>query len=464
MSNSIEIHDLLLKAGNLELSVSRLRFEQGLTYCIIGKSGSGKSLFAAALSGYLQVGVKSSGDVFLCGVETSESLWKERVFVLPQEPVAALNPTMRIGEQIDEIFKWRKDPECAWNRPEDVFCEVGLSKDDLKKYPEQLSGGMQQRAMIAMVLVARSKFIIADEPTKGLDNDSKAITIRLLQKIQALGRGLIIITHDLEVTKALANEVVVFDDGQVVENGPLDEVITNPKSQAARKLIENEPANWSENTSSSNDQTPSVLQLIDVEFAFSKTKTLFKNISFEINEGEIIGLYGPSGVGKSTLADICLGIRKPNKGNVHWLGKIAEPAHIAQHRPLFQKLFQNPLTSFPPKIKLADVFNKLTPKTNVPGYSLEELLSKLSLNPTLLNRRFDQVSGGELQRLAIVRLLLAQPKFLVCDEPSSRLDMSIQRLAIDMITDYAAETSAAVLLISHDKKILQKRAHSIYEL
>lgn len=183
-----------------------------------------------------------------------------------------------------------------------------------------------------------------------------------------------------------------------------------------------------------------------------------------MNKGDIIGLCGPSGIGKSTLADICLGIQKPKDGTVRWFGEVADPSYIATHRSLFQKLFQNPVTSFPPKIKLSDVFRRLTTTAQEPGFFLGDLLSKLSLDKALLNRRADQVSGGELQRLAIVRLLLAQPKFLVCDEPSSRLDMSIQRLAIDIITDYAIETSAAVLLISHDKTILQKRAHAIFEL
>lgn len=224
MSSKIEVRDLELTAGHLEIDVPRLEFEQGKTCCILGKSGSGKSLFAAALSGVIHPDFKISGDVLLSGREQQEPLWKEHVFVLPQEPAVALDPTMSVGDQIAEVFKWRRDLKSPWDEPLEVCELIGLSEQELKKLPGQLSGGMQQRAMIAMVLVARAEFIVADEPTKGLDDGNKAIVIELFRKIQALGRGLIVITHDLDVARALADEVIVFDRGAVVEKGPSDQV------------------------------------------------------------------------------------------------------------------------------------------------------------------------------------------------------------------------------------------------
>lgn len=464
MSNNIVVQDLRLKVGRLEINVPDLEFEQGKTSCIIGRSGSGKSLLAAAIYGHDQAGFEVSGTVSIDGRLAAKPLWKEHVFVLPQEPVSALDPTMPVGKQIGELFRWRADRDCFWNGPDDVGLQVGLSLNDLKKYPGQLSGGMQQRVMIAMVLVARAEFVIADEPTKGLDDENKAIVIGLFQKVKASGRGLIVITHDLDVANALADNVIVMDNGCVVEQGHAQSVLENPQSSATCALIQNEPSNWPATERIDHKKAASILSLEHVTFCFDKSMPLFNDVSIDIHEGDVIGLYGPSGVGKSTLADICLGLRPPYEGNVCWFGEALTTSCIKMHRVLFQKLFQNPLTSFPPKIKLAEVFERLTPMAEVSDFSLDALFSRLDLDKRLLMRRSDQVSGGELQRLAIVRLLLAQPKFLVCDEPSSRLDMSIQRLAIDIITDYASEASAAVLLISHDRTILQKRAHSIFEL
>ncbi|MGI9502919.1 MAG: ATP-binding cassette domain-containing protein [Geminicoccaceae bacterium] len=241
-------------------------------------------------------------------------------------------------------------------------------------------------------------------------------------------------------------------------------MLANPHSEAARILIQSEPLNWQDQTVGRQDTPTPVLSVHSATFGFSRTASLITNATIDFHGGEIVGLHGPSGAGKSTFADLCLGLHRPARGSVSWFGENLNPAVIRAQRTKFQKLFQNPVTSFPPNLILGEVFDKLTPTSGRAQLSKEVLLSKLGLEDALLNRRPDQVSGGELQRLAIVRVLLAQPKFLVCDEPSSRLDMSIQRLAIDIITDYVAQTSAAVLLISHDRVVLQKRADRIFEI
>ncbi|MGI9502336.1 MAG: ABC transporter ATP-binding protein, partial [Geminicoccaceae bacterium] len=460
----LEIRDLVLAAGRLSLDLSHLRFDQGRTCCVIGKSGSGKSLFAAALSGLPVPGLNVAGDILLDAQQTSGSLWKDHVFVLPQEPATALDPTMQVGKQLAEIFRWRRDPNCPWSTPDALCAQVGLNAEDVKKFPEQLSGGMQQRLMIAMALAARAAFVVADEPTKGLDDNNKSRVIDLFKMIQTSGRGLIIITHDLDVARALADDVVVFDHGSIVEHGSAEQMLANLRSEAARILLQSEPLNWPDQTVDIQDTQKPVLSVQNATFGFSRRAPLIIDATIEIYGGEIVGLHGPSGAGKSTFADLCLGLHTPIRGSVRWFGEILDPVVIRTQRTRFQKLFQSPVTSFPPNLILGDVFDKLTPLSGEGHLSRETLLSKLSLDDTLLNRRPDQVSGGELQRLAIVRILLAQPKFLVCDEPSSRLDMSIQRLAIDIIKDYVTQTSAAVLLISHDRDVLQKRANRIFAI
>lgn len=464
MKHTLEVRDLRIDAGRLSLEVPSLRFEQGQTTCVIGRSGSGKSLLASALSGLRPPGLQIAGNVLLNGQVPADPLWKHHVYLLPQEPAVALNPTMAVGKQVAELFRWRLAPDCPWSTPKVLCLHVGLSAADLEKFPGQLSGGMQQRVMIAMALAVRATFVVADEPTKGLDEFNKAQVIAVFQRIRKMGRGVIVITHDLEVARALADTLVVIDNGRVVEQGAVDRILLQPRSAATRGLVGSEPANWTGRQRGASRAAPPVLSLDNATFRFPRSRPLISDATLAIHRGEIIGLFGSSGAGKSTLADICLGLRQPISGTVRWHGKCMDPAVIRRHRPMFQKLFQNPVTAFPPNLRLADVFDKLTPTRTAGGPSRTTLLSQLDLDEALLDRRPDQVSGGELQRLAIVRVLLAQPGFLVCDEPSSRLDMSVQRLAIDMISDYVDKTSAAVLLISHDLTILRKRADAIFEL
>ncbi|WP_422385150.1 ABC transporter ATP-binding protein [Roseibium album] len=459
----LEARNLKLSAGQLSLDVPHLRFKQGKTCCVVGRSGSGKSLLAAALSGLPVPGMAMTGDVCLNGSPADGPLWKDHVFVLPQEPALALNPTMPVGKQLAEVFRWRGDPACSCKSPGAISAEVGLDQDDLKKIPGQLSGGMQQRIMIAMALVARASFVIADEPTKGLDGGNKKRIIDLFGRFRTSGRGLIVITHDLEVASALADDIIVLGDGLIAEQGLASQVLTNPRSEATRELIRSAPQNWP--TAPATPQKPHcpVVRLEDVTFGYRRTTPILSEATMEIDGGEIVGLLGPSGSGKSTFGDLCLALQKPQSGTVQWFGSDLNSALIRKRRTKFQKLFQNPVTSFPPNLVLRDVFDKLTPQSA--GANIRtELMSRLGLTDDLLLRRPDQVSGGELQRLAIIRVLLAQPSFLVCDEPSSRLDMSIQRLAIDVIAEYSSQFSSAVLLISHNETVLRKRANRVFEI
>lgn len=357
----LEIHNLAGIAGQLSLNVPHLRFDKGRTACVIGGSGSGKSLFASALSGLPMPGLDVRGNISLDGQKQSSPLWKDHIFVLPQEPAVALDPTMPVGKQLAEIFQWRRDPKSPWDTPIALSSQVGLNKEDIAKYPEQLSGGMQQRVMVAMVLAARASFVVADEPTKGLDTENKARVIDLFKMIQSTGRGLIVITHDLDVARALANEVFVFDQGKVVEQGSVDQVLNTPQSEATKTLIRSLPANWRDQPSLKAKASETILTFDKVTFGFSRASPIIADGSIDIRSGEIVGLYGPSGVGKSTLADLCLGLHTPTNGAVNWFGEVVTPAVVRRHRSQFQKLFQNPVTSFPPNLILGDVFDKLTP-------------------------------------------------------------------------------------------------------
>lgn len=463
MTHFLEIRDLSIQAGTLELHIPYLRLEQGKTHCLIGRSGSGKSLLASSLAGVRIPGVESGGEVLLNGSQPTRPLWKEHVFLLPQEPGLALDPTMPVGDQINEVLKWRRSPDAQWTDAGALAGDVGLTEADLRKLPGALSGGMQQRVMIAMALVAKAAFVVADEPTKGLDTRNKARVIELFKTLKHLGRGLLIITHDLEVARSVTDTVSVIDKGQIVEQGATARLLERPRNAVTRRLVENEPARWPLGTGAAPPDGAPVVRLQDVSFDFAPRRPLIRNVSLEIHRGEIVGLFGASGAGKSTLGDLCLALNKPVHGRIDWHGNPAMRRVVKQHRSRFQKLFQNPVTAFPPNLKLATVFNSLTPGSEK-APPLPELLNDLDLDGELLDRQPGQLSGGELQRLAIVRVLMAQPDFIVCDEPSSRLDAYIQRQALDAIASYVRGRHAGALLISHDLDILCKRADRIFEL
>lgn len=464
MTHRLEARNLTIRAGQHKLDIPALSTVPGRTHCLIGRSGSGKSLLATALAGLRQPGVEVAGEILLDGLPYKGRLWKNEVFLLPQEPAIALDPTMAVGKQIGEVFRWRTAPDCPWPDPQDLGREIGLSPADLLRFPGELSGGMQQRVMLAMAFAARAVFIIADEPTKGLDTRNKQVVTELLNRLKALGRGLIVITHDLEVVHAVADTISVIDEGRIVEHGSAHDVLSAPRSNAARNLIENQPARWPEAGAGAARSQTSVVSLLEVTFGFAGQPNLFDKLSLEIGRGEVVGLFGPSGSGKSTLGDLCLHLRMPIQGDVVWHGAPATRTVVKRQRARFQKLFQNPATAFPPNLKLRTVFDSLTPNARDRLGEFSHLLSELELDITLLDRRPDQVSGGELQRLAIVRVLMGQPDFIVCDEPSSRLDMSIQHQAVDMIARYVRNRPAAALLISHDIELLHKRADRIFEL
>ena len=464
MARRLDARNLAIRAGQHALDIPALSIVRGETHCLIGKSGCGKSLLAAALAGLRTPGVDVAGKVLVDGSAAVAPLWKDVVFLLPQEPAVALDPTMPVGKQVGEVFRWRLAADCPWPDPRALARDIGLTPADLSRFPGELSGGMQQRVMIAMALAARAAFVIADEPTKGLDSRNKHRVIELIDRLKALGRGLVVITHDLDVVRALGDSVSVIDDGRIVEQRQAGDMLAAPRSAAARALVENQPACWPDGAASDAAATPPTIALSDIAFGFPGARLLFDGLSLEVGRGEIVGLFGPSGCGKSTLGDICLCLRTPSRGGVTWHGVPADRATVRQERTRFQKLFQNPVTAFPPNLRLGTVFSRLTPVPQERPDELSNLLYELDLDASLLDRRPDQVSGGELQRLAIVRVLLGEPDFIVCDEPSSRLDMSVQRQAVDMIASYVRERSAAALLISHDLQILRKRADRILEL
>ena len=449
----LEIVDLRIASEDqgAELArVDRLTFRRGEAHVLLGRTGAGKSLIAKALAGVPSPGLSVSGqfrtfDGHCEPLGTARAHWSREVFLLPQEPSAALDPTATVGRQIGEVLRWRR----ARNRPvadlETTVSWVGLSSDDLKKMPHACSGGMLQRVLISMALVVDANLIICDEPTKGLDLDKLHEMAALLDRLKREGLALLVITHDLALARAIGDALTVVEAGRVVEQGAAPELLARPTSSALRNLLVSEPDRWRPRSAINRAKSVPLVKLDSVGHRLERgSEFLFRGIGLTVRQGEIVGLSGASGTGKTTLGNIMLGLTMPTEGTVFWQGKPLKGLsrrEYRQMRPDFGKLFQDPSATFPPWLTAGAVLNKLTLyRSGRYGSSLDlhRLLDRLDLGPDVLDRRPHALSGGELQRLAIARAVLVEPAFLVCDEPSSRLDMVVQKEAIELLVSSSA--------------------------
>ncbi|OFC70226.1 ABC transporter ATP-binding protein [Alteromonas confluentis] len=427
--------------NNLSLSVSE---NESLT--ILGETGSGKSLLALAILGNLPPMLTVSGSVKVDGKEMLEmpaseaaSLWGTTLVMLPQEPWRALSPLMKIKHQIAEVFRYvkRATPATASEDTHQLLAKVGLEQH-APKVPAQLSGGMAQRTAIACSAATGADIVLADEPTKGLDTARKDDIIALLKARKAKG-CLLTITHDVQVAKALGGKTLVMQRGVVVESGDAEKICSQPDSAYARALINAAPENWPHQEKQTNTFSP-LISVKNLSLARGN-QTLLEQVNFEIGAGEVVGLYGDSGSGKSSLADALLGLL-PVSGEI----RFHQP--LARHEKL--KLYQDPPAAFSEEATLRTLLHDIIKLHKLNPPPLDKLALELGLTPNLLDRTATEVSGGELQRIALLRAMLLKPKFLVADEPTSRLDPITAEKVTRLLIAKAREMHCALLFISHD--------------
>lgn len=452
---AIRVRDLSVAAAGEIVRPMSFDVHPGEPFTILGSSGSGKSLLSQAIMGNLPEGLTASGRVEIDGVDVlalprkdREAMWGRTLSLLPQEPWHALDPTMTALPQVAETHRHvrgRAEAESVSHARDDLAA-LGLPPEAADKLPMQLSGGMAQRVVFAAAQAGGAPIVIVDEPTKGLDASRRDDVVALLKRAVEAGGVLLTITHDIAVARQLGGYVMVMRAGELQEEGPAATVLANPRSAYARQLIAADPENWpvAARVPVAAD-APEVLRAEGVA-VIRGGRHLVTGFALAVRAGEIVGVTGDSGCGKSSLGDTLLGLLKPGAG------RVTRAPGLAPHR--FLKLYQDPPTAFsrhwPMRVLLDDVvrLHRLDPGRIPP------LMERLRLAPELLERDSRSISGGELQRFSILRALLLDPVFIFADEPSSRLDPIIQQEIVALLAEVARERRCALLLVSHDMALV----------
>ncbi len=478
------------------------------TICgVVGESGSGKSMTAFSVIGVYpttQAKVTAGkieiqmdrGQTDLLGLDENElvEIRRTKIAMIFQDPLAALNPTLKIRAQIMEkicLSQNLEDPE-AGEVLGHIMRKIRLDSDQeriLNSYPHQLSGGQLQRVLLAMALVKNPVLLIADEPTTSLDVTIQKEILELLVELKTSENlAILFISHDLGVIGEICDYVIVLKDGQIVESGITRAVLKQPASQYTQALIHASPPLYKKlerlptRLSAATEVGPTsailgqerkeIIGLDNVHKEYiiagdilgrhGDRVSVLENIKLSIKEGEIIGLVGESGSGKTTLGKCCAGIIKPTKGRVLYREADIMTMPVAQFRSFkrnAQYIYQNPYSSLNPKMEvqalIADPLmleqQRLTPALRD---KVLEMLDVVALPKSCLHRFPYQLSGGQRQRVAIARALIMDPEFLVCDECVSALDVTIQAEILNLLKDLRDAMDIAMLFISHDISVV----------
>ncbi len=491
----LSVNDLSIGFGNKKPIVDRVSFavNSGETLALVGESGSGKTLCCRAILQILPGTARiHSGeilfdngrtDIDLAGLSERKlrGIRGDRVSMIFQEPMRSLSPLHRIGNQVSEVLTLQRSYSQAQARQLVLaeFERVGFVDPvrTYNAYPFQLSGGMQQRAMIAMATVAKPELLIADEPTTALDMTTQAQVLGLLKNLQKeSGVALILVTHDLGVVANMADQVVVMNKGRVMESGPSDLVLGAPAHPYTKKLFAAAPV--IPHTIEPAVQARSadlILEMHNVSKTYVTVQAV-NEVNLSVPRGKVVALVGESGSGKSTCARMALGAESVDPGGQVLFKSHADEQAIdvhalgSQQRSDFQRkaqmVFQDPHSSLSPRMQIIDALTEPLDIHNL-GTAAErrdraiDLLGQVSLDPSMLRRYPNALSGGQRQRLSIARALALRPQFLVCDEPTSALDVSVQAQILDLLEDIRDRLNLSYLFISHDLAVVARIADEV---
>jgi peptide/nickel transport system ATP-binding protein len=425
-----------------------LNIASGAILAVLGETGSGKSLIGSAIMGLIPPGVSVSGRIIVNGRvfdagdrDALRSLWSKDVFLLPQEPLNALAPLLSANIQVAEQIR----SPTTFADAAAALSAMQLDPQHHLKRPFELSGGMAQRVMAAIASVTRAGIILADEPTKGLDADRRDMVAQAFSALRESGRAILLITHDIALVRSLADHIAFLDERTIIESGPAKTVMREPRTDYAHRYIASDPATW-EPRPYERSNTPKVIEADHLRIGIGN-RILADDLNFHCHAGHISALLGKSGIGKTTLGRTLLGQALP-------LGGIIRRPTIGRGK-LLQKLHQDPTRVFTPWQSLGRSLEDLRglPDGERIFNEVFGLMQRFGLRNDLLHRRPHQISGGEAQRLALVRILAMRPKMLIADEPTSRLDPPVQEQVIRHLRKVADEDELAILLITHDQDL-----------
>ena len=463
----------------------------GEVVALVGESGSGKSVTATTALGLLPRTATITGETMVADKTISKldqrglrALRGNRIAMVFQEPMTALNPVIRIGEQLTEAMEVHDVAygQQAWDRAVDLLNAVGIPNAErrAKQYPHELSGGMRQRVVIAMALACDPEVIIADEPTTALDVTVQADILDLLRSLkEKLNTGILLITHNMGVVADMADRVAVMFKGNIVERGSAEEVLLNPQHPYTKKLLDavphlgegqgqfgSKPADVASDAELALDVREMV---VEYKRAGKKPFRAVDGVSFDVRRGEIVGLVGESGSGKSTIGRALLGLIPSASGEVRVLGEDLLALRGRQVKELRRRIgviFQDPAASLNPRLPVGDVIAEPLEVHRIGDkksrqQKVHELLDAVALPKSAYNRYPHELSGGQRQRVSIARALSLSPDLLIADEPTSALDVSVQASVLGMLIELQQDFGFACLFISHDLAVIDSLAHRV---
>ena len=428
----------------------------GRTLVIVGESGAGKSMLARTLCALTPSALSASGMVTLRGqdydLESDQALLKKQrgggIVWLPQDPFTSLAPTLPCGEQMTAARTGRRSERSQ--RARALLADVGLDARVARSYPHELSGGMRQRVAIAAALDSEPRVLIADEPTTALDVTTQRDILTLLTRLRdEHAMTLVLVTHDLALARQFGDDVIVMKDGQIVEEGPVNEVLTAPVHEYTKRLADAELRIDGPNPREGKSTPAGAETIVEVRdltkvFRWRKeSHVALMDVSLDIAQGESIGVVGESGSGKTTLARIIVGLEHADSGTVR------VNAH-ADRGPAVGIVFQNPYSALNPARTIGQTLAEAAAVAGRPASDVAELLAAVELPAEYAKRRPASLSGGERQRVAIARALATRPRVLIADEAVSALDVSVQASVLDLLTRLQAEQGFALVFITHD--------------
>lgn len=506
MQPLLRVEDLSISFGKDKPSVDRLNFSvnAGETLALVGESGSGKTISCQTIlrilpssaqirSGRIEFNhLGNSVDLVTLGERKLREIRGNEIAMIFQEPMRSLSPLHRIGEQVSEVLTLHRDCSTKEAKRQVLaeFERVGFNNLEraYSSYPFELSGGMRQRAMIAMATVAKPALLIADEPTTALDMTTQAQVLGLLKDLQSKsGAALILVTHDLGVVANMADQVVVMNRGRVMESGSAKLVLGSPAHPYTQKLFSAVPVVPA--FDQPTVQTPSddvILSLQNVSKTFGMKQggawsnkfniLAVDDVNLQVPRGKVLAIVGESGSGKSTCARIALGAEYSDPGGqvLFRESPATDPVEVQsmnpQERSDFQRkaqmVFQDPHSSLSPRMQIVDALTEPLDihEIGTPAERRDrvvELLEQVGLDASMLRRYPHAFSGGQRQRLSIARALALRPQLLVCDEPTSALDVSVQAQILDLLEDIRDRLQLSYLFISHDLAVVARIADDV---